>query len=281
MVLSPHSLNTKKVVCSAHFKNEDFYSKFKNRLKKTAVPQTFIDDRIETNSPELKVFMPVKTYDNHQSRIPLYSPPILSPQPSTSKEILSPKTRVFIDAITEMPQKSPREMKIRRRLFSDTNLTPPPIFQLRKTMSKQKSIMKQQRKTIRNLKQQAKRLRTENKKKTCIDDAIFLSSYSQALVDMQVRHKAGQAWTKIEKDFSLLSYYKSPGAYKYWRNSLKIVLPGFSTIHDWVADIDCLPGFNKQILEEIQRKTCAMKESQKYCSVIFEEIKINRVYRKI
>jgi hypothetical protein len=281
--LSPQTLNKKKVVCSAHFRNEDIpYSNFRKRLKKHAVPQKFTDDDdgIETNSPKLKVLAPVKTYGNQPRRVPLYSPPISSPQPSTSKEILSPKTKVFIDAITEMPEKSPTKLKVRRRLFFDKQSMPPVReFKLIKTISRQKKVIKEQKNTICMLKEKAKsearRLKTE-KKKTCIEDVIFSSPYSEALVNMQVRHKAGKVWTKPEKDFSLLSFYKSPGAYKYWRNSLKIVLPGLSTIHDWVADIDCLPGFNQQILEEIQRKTSTMNESEKYCSVIFDEIKIKK-----
>lgn len=93
---------------------------------------------------------------------------------------------------------------------------------------------------------------------------------------MQTKHKKGQAWTKDEKDFALLSYYKSPSAYNYWRNALKIKLPAVSTIRNWLSELDCLPGFNLPVIQEIERKVQSMSDSEKVCSLLFDEIKIKK-----
>lgn len=174
-----------------------------------------------------------------------------------------------------MPEKSPPRSTVKRTLFSDSE-TQVTTAKLKRVISKQKLLLKQKNKLISRLKQRVKSFKVDNKAKTCIEDVTFTSKYSEALANMQVRHKSGQVWTKIERDFSLLSFYKSPGAYKYWRNTLKIVMPGLTTIHKWIGDIECLPGFNQTILNEIKRKVNAMGESERYCTLIFDEITIKQ-----
>lgn len=94
---------------------------------------------------------------------------------------------------------------------------------------------------------------------------------SKAIMTMQVLHKNRRPWKKTEKNLSL--YYKSPSAYVYMRKN-GIILPSESTVRRWLKSILYVPGFVKEYLNQIKLKVSSMKESDKKCSVLFDEVAI-------
>uniref|UniRef100_A0A2S2Q3S0 Transposable element P transposase n=1 Tax=Sipha flava TaxID=143950 RepID=A0A2S2Q3S0_9HEMI len=73
----------------------------------------------------------------------------------------------------------------------------------------------------------------------------------------------------------LLNYYKSPSAYKFLRN-IQINLPGVSTIRRLISSNKFKPGLNSNILKQLTLKVGSMSDEEKYCTLVFDEMKIKK-----
>lgn len=273
--LSPSKLK-KKLVCSNHFGDNDFVNCVnKYRLKSTAVPRKWkSDSSSRESSPILSVRKPDRTY----SVKPISE---FLPVPSTSKgnisatpSAVSSDTETFLIDITNMPEISTRHQKQKRHSNKIPQNESHPIRKLTKTIEHQRKLLKNKRSLITQLRKTSNKYKDQSSITNVIGSSTFSSKYSKTLVEMQTLHKPKQPWKEEEKQFALLTYFKSPGAYKFWRNKLKIVLPSVSTLKTWIGDSVCAPGFNEKLLEEIQLKVSVMDEKEKFCTFIFDEIKI-------
>lgn len=77
-----------------------------------------------------------------------------------------------------------------------------------------------------------------------------------------------------ERKFSLSLFYKSPSAYKFLLYSKQIALPGISSIRRWVGNSKCQPGFSPVLFKQLKIKVDSMSEEEKYCTLVFDEMKI-------
>lgn len=274
MKLSPKKLNT-KYVCHRHFSTTDYLNISIHRLKRTAIPKHYdqlpdqgvISDSVKEH---LQVTTPVKKYEASLS-IPQYSP-----KPSTSKEKdspysekLTPKSQKWIADIIDMPELSSTK---RRLLMSDEDT--PKKKKLKATIKRQQTLIKNKRSTIAKFRKkvliQQELLSLKN-----INNIKYTSKASRVLTQMQTLHRLKQPWTREERQFALLSYYKSPKAYKFWR-SLGIILPSESTIRKWIGNSKFKAGFSPRLFYQIKKKSEVMTDEEKYCTVIFDEMKIQK-----
>ena len=59
-------------------------------------------------------------------------------------------------------------------------------------------------------------------------------------------NQPGGAYSPAMREFSLSLHNISPAAYRYVRRSLDFSLPHESTLHNWMSNVDCTPGFHVQ-----------------------------------
>ncbi|KAL4136255.1 hypothetical protein QTP88_007806 [Uroleucon formosanum] len=99
---------------------------------------------------------------------------------------------------------------------------------------------------------------------------------SKVIAEMQMFHKRNlrSSWTLPEKNFAINLYYKSPATYKFLRNNQQIILPGETTLRRWIGKSKFCPGFNSFWLKQIKIKLDTMSDDEKYCVIIFDEMKI-------
>ena len=62
----------------------------------------------------------------------------------------------------------------------------------------------------------------------------------------QDNERLGEKYSQAMREFSLSLHNISPAAYRYVRDSLDCVLPNESTLHRWMAKVDCSPGLHQQ-----------------------------------
>lgn len=241
--LSPQTLHKKKVVCSDHFEDKDFLNpRNKSRLNSSAVPTKWEPASSSDSSPILTVIKPSRTYS--AATVPSYSPVGSYSQENTSPtySLESSDTKQFLSDITNMPEQVPTG---RKRHVNIGQAETSAIKRRKQATDNHRNLLQNKRSLIAQLKKRSKKYKRESSMTNVIENAQFSSSYSKTLVKMQMLHKPGQTWTKEEREFALLTYYKSPAAYKFWRNKLKILLPSVSTLKTWIGDSTCAPGFNK------------------------------------
>ena len=102
----------------------------------------------------------------------------------------------------------------------------------------------------------------------------FSSTYSKTLARMQFKTKSCQ-WTTLEKNFSLMLFYKSPAAYKFLRK-MGIVLPGVSSIRRWIGSSKFQPGFDHNLFKDLQRKFSTETYQGTACIISLDEMSIMR-----
>lgn len=123
-----------------HFEDKDFIDKIKrNRVFRIAIPRKYDElsqyqQTILESPKNLKVLTPKKNYSRNSSE---QLPQVAST--SKSPSTLSPNTRSYMNAISDMP--TPKRMKTSRCLFS-TNKDKH-ILQLKSVINKQKDKLRQ------------------------------------------------------------------------------------------------------------------------------------------
>lgn len=108
------------------------------------------------------------------------------------------------------------------------------------------------------------------------NNIVFSSLGSKVIAEMQMFHKRNSrsSWTLAEKNFAINLYYKSPATYKFLSNNQQIILPGVTTLQRWIGKSKFCPGFNSLWLKQIKNKLNTMSDDEKYCVLIFDEMKI-------
>lgn len=301
----------KKRICEHHFVKNNFTSSSQQKLKKSAVPQMFTVNEKDTlhvttptityqkkqlcqlspcvvvtkrklstptNSSLSKMNSPFKMTLSPEKTIHVLTPSISQKLQSSfstdNTPDITPRTKTIIQKAIDFP--SPIKPK---QLFpvstSSTNI----LNKLRKVIAHQKKLLMSKRVMISKLKKHLISLKLQNKHNKNVQFMNLLhfpSEDSKTLVGMQVSHKqlSTKPWSQKEKQFALSLFYKSPSAYKFLRNSKKIILPGLTTIKRWIGGSKCGPGFNTAIFKQLKTKADSMTEQEKYCTLVFDELKI-------
>jgi len=291
----------KRHICGHHFLDNSFTSYNKCRLKKSSFPQPFV----EIDSSDIPVNIPIKTYSAaskfpsspHQvfeiekiqststtsfceltKRIRLVTP-VKSAKYSTSKSNvstpeISPKTASFFKSVSNLPLTTALKPK---QLFNKSTSDADLILKLKQTVARQKKTIALKRVTISKLKKNLIMSRVQNRQNKSVhfmNLLTFPSENSKTLVNMQVSHRKFKPWSQKEKQFALSLFYKSPSAYKFLFYSKQISLPGLSSIRRWVGSSKCRPGFSPVLFKQLQIKVDSMSEEEKYCTLVFDEMKI-------
>ncbi|CAG9822051.1 unnamed protein product [Phaedon cochleariae] len=292
--ISPGTLMKNKVVCEDHFSEDDYRNTLNRKLlKKTAVPKHFsggiVDEKsIRKSSPlpstywelsgsvsDTNLKKTVRTYKNVMLQD--FLPDTLLQESSvvrkkSSDSDVSEKTKQWLDDITNMPTSS----KSKRHLYDVPDS--PKKKKMKKTIEHQRNLLKNERSTIPYLRNKCAMLKQTNKLQNTSNKIQFKSKYSRAVTSMQISHKKRTIWTRDEKELAPLTFYKSPSTYKFLRQKLKINLPALSTIRKWIGGASFRPGFDKLHFIQITRKVQVMEEAEKYCTIVFDEMKIDRKF---
>ncbi|KAJ8913806.1 hypothetical protein NQ315_002712 [Exocentrus adspersus] len=209
--LSPNTLNKTKSLCSNHFKDEDFLNLTRKRLKIGAIPKEYkenCDLPSNRSSPELTVMKPLRTYQRDIQN-PVSQQDLPKELELEYIEINSPRnspTIQFLTDITNMPESLPRSAPL------PTNTSIENVTKLKKTIAKQRKVLKNKRSIIARLRKNAQKMKTE------------------------------------------------------------------STVRKWIGAARIETGFRPELVYQIKKKVEAMEESERYCSVVFDEIKIKKSF---
>lgn len=215
-----------------------------------------------------KCLTPKHTYSlDSSSKIPTTGVLVFNDSPALS---ISPKTKSWVSELIDLPNPP----KTQRSLCAGKKTEY--IFKLKKLLKKKQS-------TIRRLKNIS--LKSKNKKVNISEffkTTNFPSANSRSLMAMQILHKKRRPWSKVQKNFSLSLYYKSPSTYTYLRKN-GITLPGESTIRRWLNSIKFCTGFSENYMEQLKLKMSDMVYEEKKCVILLDEVHIMKAieYNKI
>lgn len=81
---------------------------------------------------------------------------------------------------------------------------------------------------------------------------------------------------ETEKNLIQNIFYKSPGTYRFMRNTLQIHLPSKSSIKSWTKIKFIEPGLNAEILNHLKTKIKNMSENSKVVVFLFDEMSIRK-----
>lgn len=299
----------KKQICEHHFIENDYTNSNMQNLKRSSILQMYT----AIKDDNLHVTLPTKTHKikpNCSLSSPcvivtkrkLSSPSNCSPSkitftseetihvitPTTSHTLISsssiastpditPRSKTLMHKIIDFP--SPIKSK---KLFSETNNNRSIIKKLKKVIAHQKKLLMAKRVMIFKLNKNLISLKLQNKNNKSIDFINLLrfpSENAKTLVKMQISRKKSstKSWSLKEKQLALNIFYKSPSTYKFLYFSKQINLPGLTSIKRWIGNLRCLPGLNTSLFKQLKTKVDAMSRQEKYCSLVFDEIKIKNV----
>ncbi|KAL4083888.1 hypothetical protein QTP88_029204 [Uroleucon formosanum] len=213
-------------------------------------------------SPTKSIYIPAPTKIN-SSRVSEQGTPILTP-----------KTQHLIQNSINMPNPLFKPVQ----LFANTNEnSKQEIEKLKKTIDNLKKKLKSKRSTISKLRKSLSNSRHLFRSHDVTKSLRFPSKDAQTLVNMQIMRgkMTNKSWLKDEQNFALKLYYKSPSAYKFLRN-IQINLPGVSTIRRLISSYKYKPGLNANILKQLTLKVGSMSDEEKYCTLVFDEMKIKK-----
>ncbi|KAL4126560.1 hypothetical protein QTP88_010781 [Uroleucon formosanum] len=300
--LSLEQLNNRHV-CNLHFKPTDFNNiETQQRLKQNVIPIKYDFTELPTNvgqyiptpsfnecehpeSPNLHVKTPTIVYKKKCPRTPIETPHVPATlNTSPSSPILtyecSPSTSLMVKSFIDMP--SPISNRKRRLFNSKTVLFPNEqsseslIKRLEDEIRKKNILLKKNSSTISKLRKKLQVSRNKFNLHKFKKNITFSSLGSKVMAEMQMFHKRNSrsSWTLAEKNFAINLYYKSPATYKFLRNNQQIILPGETTLRRWIGKSKFCPGFNSLWLKQIKIKLDTMSDDEKYCVIIFDEMKI-------
>lgn len=288
-------------ICNLHFKPTDFNNiETQARLNSTAIPikfNNFSDSPVvvtqtnlspkynESESPKLFVKTPSKVYNKRPQKTPYQSPhlpAILNKTPSSPIFInectssTNSMIKTFIDMPSPVNNTGERSNKVKTVLFpNELSTAETSIKKLKDIIRKKNILLKNKSSTI--CKYKKKMQITRNKYNLSkFKNERYSSVSSKVLAEMQMyrKNKSTLPWKLSEKQFSINLYYKSPATYKFLRNKQNIILPSETTIRRWIGNSKFCPGFNLRWLKHIKNKLDTMTDNEKYCVLLFDEMKI-------
>ncbi|CAG4948119.1 unnamed protein product [Colias eurytheme] len=85
-----------------------------------------------------------------------------------------------------------------------------------------------------------------------------------------MKPKMGRRFTKEEKIMALSVYKRGPKCYK-WLSKM-FILPSPMTLSRMISRAALRPGINEKIFDQLKKKVQKMKDSEKLCTLIFDEM---------
>jgi len=249
----------KRHISGHHFLDENFTSINKCKLKKSSIPQPFV----EIDNDDIPVNIPLKTYSTtkkfpsspHQvieikrtqststtsfceltKRIllltPVKSTKFSSSQSNVSTPEMSPNTSSFFQSVSKLSLTSSlKPIQLFTKSTSDADL----ILKLKK-------IITRKRVTISKLKK-VYSCQEYNTSKQILKFYELIIINSRTLVHMEISHSTFKPWSLKEKQFALSLFYKSLSAYEFLFYSKQISFPSLSSIRRRIGSSKCRTGF--------------------------------------
>lgn len=162
---------------------------------------------------------PIKTYTHFKST------PVKIEVPSLSSFFTTPQNTNIINRI----QITSPNLKTKCESIETDSSRKPKLRQKHNKITRISKLVKR-----------AKSFSTRNNFKNLMSMQNFSSINSKAMLTMQLKDR-GRPWMVNEKKFALKLYCKSPKMYTFLR-TLKVNLPGLSTIRRWIDRSVFLPG---------------------------------------
>lgn len=92
---------------------------------------------------------------------------------------------------------------------------------------------------------------------------------------MQFFHRRRQQWSEDERALALNIFYKSPATYRLFRK-MQFLLPGTSTLRDWLRIFFLPTGVGTELIEKLSMKVKTMTPIDRECVLLFDEMSIKR-----
>ncbi|XP_035990436.1 THAP domain-containing protein 6-like [Fundulus heteroclitus] len=218
------------VLCSEHFKEEDFDRTGQIvRLKDSVVPSEF-------NFPA-HLQKPVKVRTTLTSR-----------RTEASHSMVSQD-----DQETFTPQPQPNDDHCYALPASRTALT----AKLKEALARVECLEREKKNSMTREKRAKTTIRCllgDLKEKNLINEELKerLEFYSDLQIDF-MKNKVHE-YTKEHREFALTLHLHGPKAYKYLREIQKFPLPHPHTLQRWLCSVDDKPGLNKMMLDMLEKR---------------------------
>ncbi|XP_063361838.1 uncharacterized protein LOC134650837 [Cydia amplana] len=106
--------------------------------------------------------------------------------------------------------------------------------------------------------------------------AANLNPLAKKMIWMQItqsnKKRKGRRFTDEEKMISLAIMKQSPKGYRFLQQIF--ILPSRNTLNKLTSTLNVQPGINVQIFDAIKDQVKNWTENKKYCSIIFDEVKL-------
>jgi hypothetical protein len=213
-------------------------------------------------SPTPKLFKSRESPRTYSKLPPARSSPAQAWTGFPSPAVVTPSSTFWIDnARDETPS---RPERVKRSLFRKDRSD-----EKTKKVTELKKKLAVKRVAVTKIRTQLKRIKKREETNLVIPAK---SQDGRILMNMQF-HKKRQPWRRDEKFVATSLYLRSPSVYEYLFKSL--ILPGISTIKSWISNKECFKtGFNNRLMSQLKMKVSTMKEDQKACTIMFDEMSI-------
>ena len=95
------------------------------------------------------------------------------------------------------------------------------------------------------------------------------------MIELQL-HKKQSHYAKNEKDLAKIMSYHSAACYTRLRKT-GLNLPTESTVRDWIAEYDVLPGTSSIIFKQVEENLKKMPGDERVCALKYDEMKAKRL----
>ena len=105
-----------------------------------------------------------------------------------------------------------------------------------------------------------------------VAEAMNIAAKCKQNSSFGINKKYGRRYSNFQKEFALSLYFCSSKAYKYC--SRFVPLPTIRSIKIWLNKIQIKPGFNENIFLLLSNRVKNLKEQDKVCSLLLDEMSI-------
>jgi hypothetical protein len=127
-----------------------------------------------------------------------------------------------------------------------------------KLLEKKNRISMQLRRSKRICKQR------KNFNLECIIDKLpTISENSKTFAKMILRTKRSTIYSDPERWISQCIYFRSSATYTFFRDVLGFKMPHVTSLHNWIQIKSLSPGFDENVLREIQKEVSRLDEKKK------------------
>lgn len=239
-------------ICAKHFSDEAFNSTLKTKLIKFALPidlRNNSQNASETPDPSIRnttlysLLTGVDLTGLVSARRILQPGLDNCPPPSMPDCSLDNPEPVCID------QRTPKTKEIQRLRCANSKL--------------KKKLFKTERCLRRDLHEELK-------------DRLTKRQYEFVMSQLRTGkvHPKGRRWTCKEKAFALNIFYRSSATYNALRKTCGLSLPCRNTLKKSIGNVAKDDGICPTLLEALKLKTQEMKDDEKICTLIFDEMSL-------